>query len=716
MAGYTQTGRFMAVTTSLGKDVLLLDTLEGVEAISHLFHFKLGMYVDSSVKVPFEQLLGQKITVTLAGDTPRYFNGIISRLSQGQRVKGMDNNSMLVRFEGEMVPQAWLLTKTVQSRIFQQKSVPDILKIVFKGIDFTSEIQGTFAPRDYCVQYRESDFDFASRLMEEEGIFYFFKHTSSGHQMVLANTPQSNPDVPGPTPIKYEDIQVAKREDERISDWVKSQEIRAAKTTLWDHCFEMPADNLEAVEAIADSVQAGTVSHKFKTGANTGLEVYDFPGRYAQRFDGIDSGGGAQAANLQKIFQDNKRTAKVRMQEEACSGLVIEAHSDCRLLTSGHKFTLDGHYDANGSYVLTNITHQASIEGTYTQGARKGAVYSNAFHCIPAALPYLPARRTPKARIEGTQTAVVVGQSGDEIFTDKYGRVKVQFFWDRQGQKNADSSCWVRVATLWAGKQWGMIHIPRVGQEVIVAFEEGDPDQPIIVGSVYNADQMPPYALPANKTQIGTKSRSSLKGGTDNFNELRFEDKKDSEDIFFHAEKDFHREVEHDDDLKVGNNQAIEIKKDRTETVKEGDEKVTIEKGKRTHSVKSDDTLTVEEGNRLITVKQGNQTLSVDQGNREITVKTGNNSLSVNTGNREVAVKLGNDSTKISAGTSSTEAMQSIELKVGGNSIKIDQTGITIKGVMVTIEGQAMLEAKSPMTTVKGDGMLTLKGGITMIN
>ncbi|HEV3022674.1 MAG TPA: type VI secretion system tip protein TssI/VgrG, partial [Pirellulales bacterium] len=363
---------------------------------------------------------------------------------------------------------------------------------------------------------------------------------------------------------------------------------------------------------------------------------------------------------------------------------------------AGHKFDLSEHFDANGTYVLTAVEHRSSIEGSYTQGKREGPTYANTFHCIPVALPFRPHRRTPKARVDGTQTAVVVGPSGEEIFTDKYGRVKVQFFWDRQGKKNADSSCWVRVGTLWGGKQWGMIIIPRIGQEVIVAFEEGDPDQPIIVGSVYNANMMPPYALPANKTQSGLKSRSSPSGGTDDFNELRLEDKKGSEEIYFHAQKDFNRVVENNDTLKVGSSKAddgsmtVEVWKDRTETVKTGNEKVTIEKG-----------------NRDVIVKTGNDTHKVEQGNRDVKIDMGNDGLKIS---------MGNQTTKIDMGKSETEAMQSIELKVGQSSIKLDQTGVTIKGMMVQIEGQVQLEAKATMTSIKGDGMLTLKGGITMIN
>ncbi|HWY88104.1 MAG TPA: type VI secretion system tip protein TssI/VgrG [Gemmataceae bacterium] len=733
MPTYTQDGRFMAITTPLGKDMLLIDTFAGTEAISQLFHFRLGMYAEAETKVGFDQLLGQKVTVTFQGDTPRYFNGIISRLSQGQRVKGLNKEAAMVRFDAEMVPQLWLLTKNVQSRIFQQKSVPDILKLVLKGLDLSSEIQGTFEPRDYCVQYRESDFDFASRLMEEEGIYYFFKHTASGHQLVLADTPQSHPDVPGPSPIKYEEIHGAAREDERINEWIKSQEIRTAKQTLRDHCFELPNDNLEAAEPIAETIQAGTISHKLKTGANASLENYDFPGRYAQRFDGIDPGGASQAANLQKIFQDNKRTARIRIQEEAAPGLVIEAHGDCRLLTAGYKFTLDGHFDADGPYVVTEVTHAATIEGSYTQlaGSQSAPVYTNSIRCIPAALPYRPQRRTPKVRVDGTQTAVVVGPQGDEIFTDKYGRVKVQFFWDRQGKKDASSSCWIRVGTLWGGKQWGGIHIPRIGQEVIVAFEEGDPDQPIIVGSVYNADQMPPYALPANKTQSGLKSRSSLKGGADDFNELRLEDKKGSEEIYFHAQKDFNRVVENNDTLKVGSSKAddgsqtIEIWKDRTETVKTGNEKVTIEKGNRDVIVKTgNDAHLVEKGNREVTVKTGNDTHVVETGNREVTVKTGNDTHKVQTGNRDIQIDMGNDSmtikmgnqtTKLNLGASSTEAMQSIELKVGQSSVKVDQMGVTIEGMMIKINGQVQTQVQGLMTQVSGSAMTQISGGITMI-
>jgi type VI secretion system secreted protein VgrG len=281
--------------------------------------------------------------------------------------------------------------------------------------------------------------------------------------------------------------------------------------------------------------------------------------------------------------------------------------------------------------------------------------------------------------VQGTQTAVVVGPPGEEIFTDKYGRVKVQFHWDREGQNNATSSCWIRVGTPWAGKNWGIIHIPRIGHEVIVDFLEGDPDQPIIVGSVYNADMMPPYALPANKTQSGVISRSTLGGSPANFNQIRFEDLKGSEQVLIHAER----------------NQDIEVEKDETHWVGH-DRKKTIDHDETT-SIGHDRTETV----------KNNETITIDQGNRTVTLNMGNDSLTI---------KMGNQTTKINLGKSETEAMQSIELKVGQSSIKLDQTGVTIKGMTIKVEGQIMTQVKAPMTQVNGDAMLTLKGGITMIN
>jgi type VI secretion system secreted protein VgrG len=657
----------MRVDTPLGEDVLLLRGFRGEERISGLYCFELDLFAENHRNVAFDQVLGKEITVALPGGKSRYLSGIVSRFSRAAR--GPD----FTEYRAEMVPKLWLLTHRVQSRIFQNTSVPDILRKVFEGLDVTYEIQGTFHPRVYCVQYRESDFDFASRLMEEEGIFYFFKHSSGKHEMVVANTPQSHPEMPVASRAVYEEVIGELREDMRITAWEKVQEIRSGKYTLWDHCFELPHKHLDANKPTLDSVQVGRVSHKLKVGANDDLEIYDYPGAYAKRFD--DTG-------VQKIFEDNARTVNLRMQEEEMPSLAIHGRSDCRQFTAGHKFTLERHFTDDDTYVVTAVRHNADQWESYRSSADVGRLdYSNDFTCIPLSLPFRPRSVTPKPVVHGTQTAVVVGPAGEEIYTDKYSRVKVQFHWDREGKNNADSSCWVRVATFWAGKQWGAIHIPRIGQEVVVDFLEGDPDRPIIVGSVYNADMMPPYSLPDNRTQSGIKSRSSMGGGPSNYNELRFEDKKGKELITLHAEKDLLTEVENDETRTVGHDRTTTIQRHETKTIKEGNETITLERGKQS-----------------TTLKMGDQSTTLDMGSQEI------------------RIKMGNQDTKLDLGKSTHEAMQSIELKVGQSSVKLDQAGVTIKGMMIRIEGQIMVQVKGVITQVTADGMLTLRGGVVMVN
>ena len=603
MATYVQADRPITVTTPLGKDALLLVGFAGNESISQLFSFQLDLLAENETEVPFDTLLGQKITVDLVlpDGKKRYLSGICNRVGQGEQ------DRIFTAYRMEIVPQLWLLTRKAQSRIFQRLTVPDILKKVLEGLEVTYEIQGTFHPRDYCVQYRETDFNFASRLMEEEGIYYFFKHTANGHTMVVANTPQSHTDVSGQSRVVYEGVLGGKRDDDRVYDWEKFQEMRSGKHTLWDHCFELPHKHLEADKTILPDVAAGRVTHKLEVGGNTRLEIYDYPGEYAQRFDGVDRGGGDQSGELQKIFQDNKRTVGIRMEEEAVPGLVIRGNSNCRHFVAGHKFTLERHFNADGQYLLTGVTHTVRYTGDYRSNQGPAFSYHNTFTCIPVALPFRPLRTTPKPVVQGTQTAVVVGPAGEEIFTDKYSRVKVQFHWDREGKNDANSSCWVRVGTLWAGKQWGVIHIPRIGQEVIVAFEEGDPDRPIIVGSVYNADMMPPYKLPDNKTQSGVKSRSSMRGGPANFNEIRFEDKKGEEEVYMHAERDLKTKVEHDEEREVdhdrtttiGNDDTLSVGSNRKATVGANDDetvgaKQTVNIGaSRSTTIGASDSLTV---------------------------------------------------------------------------------------------------------------------------
>jgi type VI secretion system secreted protein VgrG len=554
MAKYVQANRPIAVTTPLGPDVLLLTGVRGEEGLSRLFRFELDVIAEDPQKVAFDKLLNGRVTVLLKLDDnrERYWSGICSQVGEVGR------DVVFTHYRLEVVPQLWLLTRRAQSRIFQNQSVPDILRKVLTGLDVTYEIQGTFHPRDYCVQYRETDFNFASRLMEEEGIYYFFKHTKDEHRMVVANTPQSHPDMPLVSRIIFDENAGDVLDDSRVRSWHKSQSLTSGKVTLWDHSFELPHKHLEGVGTIQDTVAAGKVIHKLKVGNNDQLELYDFPGEYAQRFDGVDRGGGDRSGDLQKIFDDNSRTARIRMQQEAVGGVVVSGSGMCRNFVSGHKFTLERHYDGDGVYVLTSVQHWITLAGDYRSGQGGQFEYTNAFTCIPFALPYRPARSTPRPVVPGPQTAVVVGPPGEEIFPDKYGRVKVQFHWDREGKADAESSCWIRVSQSQAGKGWGSIFIPRIGQEVLVAFEEGDPDQPVIVGSLYNAQEMPPYRLPDEKTKtVLFKSNTSSHGG--GHNEIRIEDSAGSEQIYIHGEKDLDVRIKDAVRESIGGNQHLTV-------------------------------------------------------------------------------------------------------------------------------------------------------------
>jgi type VI secretion system secreted protein VgrG len=678
----------ITLKTPLGDDVLLVDSFTIAEGVSQLFEIRLDAVSEQPKKVIFEKILGQPVTLglKLAGNSIRYWNGIVSRIVQG------DRNSETVLYTIDIVPKLWLLTRVTRSRIFQQKTAPDIIKEVLTGLDISLSVQGTFQPRDYCTQYRESDFQFVSRLMEEEGVYYFFQHGDGTHKMVISNTPSGHPDIPGAASVIYDEVRGGNRPEERIYSWKKSQEVRSGKVTLWDHCFEMPDQHLDADKSAQDSVQVGNDTMKLKLAVSSNLELYDYPGGYAQRFDGVTPGGGDSASNLQHIFEDNKRTVEIRMQADTAQEMRFSAESNVRNIAAGYKFELIRHFSDStpGKAYVVLTAHHSGSHPLGTERNPESFQYSNQFSSIPVDIPFRPPRTTPIPTVKGSQTAVVVGPSGEEIFTDKYSRVKVQFHWDRAGQKNANSSCWLRVATPWAGKQWGMIHIPRIGQEVVVDFLEGDPDQPIIVGSVYNADMMPPYTLPANKTQSGIKTRSSKTGGADNFNEIRFEDKKGSEQLYVHAEKNMDTVVENDETRDVGHD--------------------------RTTTIKNDETKTVKEGNETITIKQGNQTTTIEQGDQSTTIKMGNQSLEISMGNQTVRIKMGNQNTKLDLGSSTTEAMQSIELKVGQSSVKLDQMGVTVKGMMIKIEGQIQVDVKGVITQITGSAMLTEKGGIVMIN
>lgn len=558
---------------SAWKETLLMAGLSGQEGISQLFQFEFDFVVENEkLKSPlaFHQIIGEPFVAryqqgnskeAAAPVESRYFSGIVAQFDQG----GTDE--FFTAFRAVVVPKLWLLTRHARSRIFQQISVPDILKKVLQehlsgGGDFSIQLEGKYEPRDYCVQYRETDFNFLSRLMEEEGIFYFFKHTEKGHELVIADSPKAHPTLRPATLITGTESNLSGRSGTAIiTNWTKRQELRTGKVTLWDHTFELAHQNLEAVSKSQQSVKAGKASHELALKANAALELYDWPGEFAQRFDGIAPGGGDRPSDIAKIKQDKDRTTKLRMQQQASGAVNVLGGGIWAQLAAGVKITVNtvsGDHrakfaGAEGDYVITQITHFIAPGNPYRTGGSQLTVYQNNFVAVPFELPFRPARVSPKPIVHGSQSAQVVGPAGEEIFTDKYGRIKVQFHWDREGKRDAQSSCWIRVIHQSAGRQWGLVSIPRIGQEVIVDFLEGDPDQPIVTGCVYNPDQMPMYQLPQEKTKTYIRTNSSP-GGV-GYNSIRFEDKAGEEQIYVHGQKD--------QDIRIRNDARERIGKDR---------------------------------------------------------------------------------------------------------------------------------------------------------
>jgi type VI secretion system secreted protein VgrG len=717
--------RGISVQTPLGPDALFLTGFRGREGISQLFHFQLELMAENRQEIAFDKLIGQKITISILlpdGQTKRFWSGICNSLTQ----EGRDSTFSTYRME--VVPQLWLLTRRKQSRIFQHLSIPDILKKVLTGLDTKFELQGTFEPRDYCVQYRESDFDFAARLMEEEGIYYFFKHGDGTHQMVVANTPKGHADVPFAAAVIYEELEGGNRPDMRVHRWEKNQELRSGKVTLWDHCFELPNQHLDAERPTTETVEIGKVAHKLKLPANEALEIYEYPGGYAGRFDGIDKGGGDQAGELQKIFQDNKRTALIRMDQEAAQAILIRGSGNCRQFMAGHKFTLERHFNADGPYVLTTVEHSASTMAGRSGGDQTIA-YSNHFTCLPLSLPFRPPQTTPRPKIAGPQTATVVGPPGEEIHTDKYSRVKVQFPWDREGKYDADSSCWIRVATIWAGKGYGVIHIPRIGQEVVVDFLEGDPDQPLIIGSVYNAENMPAAELPKNKMVSGLRS-SNYPGGA-GFNGMVCDDTKGKQKVSVHAQYDMDTTVEHDNVHTVNNDETCLVVGHRKHTVNKS-ETIAVDSGRDT-TIKAGDKVTISDGQQ--TTITGGQKISIDGGLTN-TIKggvktdidggeeekiTGDDKLDVSAAQTvsigaDQSLTVGGKQTISVTGAIEITSEASITLTVGGSSIKIEPAAITIATTTLKMGGTAAVEIKGGKIVSKADAVHEIAGATVKLN
>ncbi len=655
----TQANRLIKISVSgLDEDELLLRSFSGHEGISRLYHYELVMY---SLKpdIDFDQVIGQPATLTITLDdqnsTPRSIHGILSAFCQGPAhwVTLPDTEKLgFAEYRATLVPALWMLTRQSDCRIFQNLAVPDIIREIvnkYSGIQLDdSQLRGHHPQREYCVQYRETDFNFISRLMEEEGICYFFADDDRQQKVVLADNLTAFPPCPVISTLSY-------TEKNQINEWNLMREIRPDLYTLQDYNFEQPATSL--------------LSNTPPPKAGPTLEIYDYPGEYSTKDEG---------ATL----------AQVRLEEETVPQVVINGSGHAASLTSGFKFTLQDHYreDQNADYTVIYVYHSCEQgENFYTTGpqARQDFTYFNRFQCIPNATPYRPPRVTPEPVMRGTQTAVVVGPAGEEIYTDQYGRVKVQFYWDRLGKSNENSSCWIRVSQPWAGKNWGAMWIPRIGQEVIVSFLEGDPDRPLITGRVYNAVQMPPYKLPDNMTRSTFQSRSSKGGSTSNYNELRFEDKQGAEQIFMNAERDLDLRVERDAREYVGHARHLIVDGSQFEQVNaskhlhiKGEHIEKIEQDASIHvlanrreQVDQSQSLTVG-GNRMEQIA-GNQSLTV--GSNRMEQIGGSDSRSVTGDVKELiggscSLILTGDQKEAIAGSVSREILGEIKEAVAGNA------------------------------------------------
>lgn len=682
MGTYSQANRPFRSISTLGADELLLLGFKGVEGISIPFEFTVDL-LSEDPRIDAKGLLMKPLYLEI--DTPdgetRVIHGLIRRFSQ------LGRHEALVSYRAEVVPWLWFLTLGTDCRVFQNLTPLEIIQKIFAdhgSSDYEIRCAATPKKREYCVQYRETHFDFVSRLMQEEGIFYFFEHTDSKHVLVLADNPSAHKPMPHQPKVELVVQEGGFYDQDVLTTFETARAFHTGKVTLRDYDPLQPSLLLES-----------------KAPGSYKPEDYDYPGKFT-------------------VIGDGDKYAKIRLQQYESAQHTVSGAGNVRSLASGYRFDLEGHYNTadNDSYVVTQVQHEAQC-GDLRTWKESNFSYRNSFQAIPHKIPFRPAPVTPQPVVQGSQTAVVVGPAGEEIYVDKHGRVKVQFFWDREGKKDDKSSCWVRVSSTWAGKGWGFIQIPRIGQEVVVDFLEGDPDQPLITGRVYNAEQVVPYTLPANQTQSGTKSRSSKGGGTEDFNEIRFEDKKGQEQLFIHAQKDELHEVEHDRTRTVGhdekvtvdNNQSISVVHNRSRDVGDNedvsigkDQSISVEKNQmlkvgisRTKSVGKDETTDI--GNNRTETVGKDESITISGARTESVAK--DEKLEVG-GKRDRTVAKDEN---VSIGKKFVlTAGDEIVLKTGSASIVMKKDGtITIKGKDVKIDASGSINAKaSGQVTIKG--------------
>ncbi len=613
----SQKHRELEFISPLGDDVLLLHHFEAVEELGRPYNFELTLR-STKEDIDFESLLGQNVSIRLdvAGNDERYFNGYVTEFSQGENAEGF------ATYFATVSPWLWFLKRTNDCRIFQEQKATDIIEAVFRDNNYTDyelRLSNEYRLREYTVQYRESDFNFVSRLMEEEGIYYFFKHEKGRHLLILADTYSSHEMIPAYQAISYypPDATTIRHED-TINHWKHKRKIVSGSIVLNDFDFKLSK---------ADIKNDYTYP---KMHEKADAEIYDYPGNYITPDEG-------------------RHYARMRQEEIHSRYATVEGESTARGFTAGGLMKMIKHPrdDQNIEYLVTKVIHKVDQDafGSTKKGAT-GFIYKNKFSVIESYTPFRAERINKPPVVDGPQHAVVVGPKGEEIYCDEFGRAKVQFAWDRYGEKNENSSCWVRVSYNSAGGSFGTMVLPRIGQEVIVDFYEGNPDRPVITGRTYNDACKVPYALPANKTRMTMKSSTHKGKG---FNELRFEDALGKEEIFMHAQ--------YDQNNVVGNNETTKVKINREEDVG-GNERIGIG-GDRTETVGGNENITVN-GNRDETI--GKNEIITIKGNREETIEMAQNLIV----EKDIVIK---------------SKTGNIHLETAGGSIIITKSGrIEIKG------------------------------------
>ncbi|MFP2923985.1 type VI secretion system tip protein TssI/VgrG [Pyxidicoccus sp. 3LG] len=652
----------------------------GHEGMSTQFEFHLELACQSPV-LGFDTVIGKPALLTVSGEhKPRHVHGIVSRLAL---VQVMPRYTL---YRATLVPQVWRLRHRHDCRIFQGLTTPDILKKVLAvagiaGDQYRFTLSGSYEPRDYCVQYRESDWAFMSRLMEEDGIFYFFEHTADGHVLVLGDAASAFQPIASGVQgecVPFRHAAGLVTDDEHVERFHFAEEVLPGRVSLRDFNFKRPTMPMEV---------------KNEAGQDADLEVYDYPGEY--QIPG--RGSPAKGATL----------AQVRLEEHQAQRLTGQGESDCERFLPGGLFTLTEHPRGgfNQRFLLTTVAHegfQGQVKDEEAAASDRFS-YSNHFSCMPADVQYRPARLTPKPVMRGIQTAVVVGPAGQEIYTDEFGRVKVQFHWDREGKSNEKSSCWIRVSQAWAGEGWGSMFIPRIGQEVIVDFIEGDPDRPLVTGRVYNGLNPVPYVLPDEKTKSTVRSNSSP--GGNGFNELRFEDRKGKEQLFMHAERNM--------DVHVKNDSMEVILHDRHQTIGAVGKKGKV--GDQNELVYRDKSLTVHRNSQEHV--GGDLKLLVGgidgKGHQDIVIKADRKELVLKNSHLHVVGSL-NEAVDV---TQSLTVGQDLQVKVGAKHALEAGEEIHLKSMTVVIEAASGITLKAPGGFITIDaGGIAISGTLVKIN